>query len=84
MPFNELQTLIIDSVNVCLKGLPENQFSLKGNQPKTILDTDQLMEKLGVTRPTISRWRKEKKIPFIQAGSVIRYDLDKVLEALEK
>ncbi|MCS5491764.1 helix-turn-helix domain-containing protein [Algoriphagus limi] len=50
---------------------------------KTILDTDELGAKLGVTRPTISRWRKENRIPFIQVGSVIRYDLEKVLEALE-
>lgn len=48
----------------------------------TILDTDQLMAKLGVTRPTLSKWRKEKRIPFIQVGSVVRYDLEKVLEAL--
>lgn len=51
--------------------------------PKTILDTDQLMVKLGVTRPTLLKWRKEGRIPFIQVGSVVRYDLDKVLEALE-
>ncbi|MDR7130337.1 excisionase family DNA binding protein [Algoriphagus sp. 4150] len=53
------------------------------NQPKSILDTDQLMAKLGITRPTLSKWRKEGRIPFIQVGSVVRYDLDKVLEALE-
>lgn len=53
------------------------------NQQKTILDTDQLMEKLGVTRPTLSKWRKENRIPFIQVGAVVRYDMDKVLEALE-
>lgn len=54
----------------------------KPNQ-EIILDTDQLMLKLGVTRPTLSKWRKENRIPFIQIGSVVRYDLDKVLEALE-
>lgn len=48
-----------------------------------ILDTDQLMIKLGVTRPTLAKWRREGRIPFIQIGSVVRYDLDKVLEALE-
>ena len=53
------------------------------NKSNNILDTDQLMEKLGVTRPTLSKWRKEGRIPFIQVGSVVRYDLDKVLEALE-
>lgn len=55
----------------------------KQTTEQTILDTDQLMAKLGVTRPTLSRWRKENRIPFIQVGSVVRYDLDKVLEALE-
>ena len=59
------------------------EVSKKENKEKTILDTDQLMAKLGVTRPTLSKWRKEKRIPFIQVGSVVRYDLDKVLEALE-
>ena len=83
MPFNELQTLIIDSVNVCLKNKPEGQNPTQGNQQRTILDTDQLMAKLGVTRPTLSKWRKENRIPFIQVGSVVRYDLDKVLEVLE-
>lgn len=53
------------------------------SRTQTILDTEQLMEKLGVTRPTLSKWRKENRIPYIQIGSVVRYDLDKVLEALE-
>lgn len=57
--------------------------SIISKPSQTILDTDQLMAKLGVTRPTLSRWRKENRIPFIQVGSVVRYDLDKVLEALE-
>jgi|GEM_PF-3307277 len=59
------------------------EASKKDNQQRTILDTDQLMAKLGVTRPTLSKWRKENRIPFIQVGAVVRYDLDKVLEVLE-
>lgn len=61
------------------QGESSNQNSKQG----TILDTDQLMAKLGVTRPTLSKWRKEGRIPFIQVGAVVRYDLDKVLEVLE-
>lgn len=57
--------------------------SPKENKIKNILDTDQLMAKLGVTRQTLSKWRKENRIPFIQVGHVVRYDLDKVLEVLE-
>jgi excisionase family DNA binding protein len=83
MPINDLQTLIIDSVNDCLKNSPDSKFNIPVIKSKTILDTDQLMEKLGVTRPTLSKWRKEGRIPFIQVGAVVRYDLDKVLESLE-
>jgi excisionase family DNA binding protein len=66
------------------------QDQLQGSQmfqqpisKQTIVSTEYLMEKLGVTRPTLSKWRKEGRIPFIQVGSVVRYDLDKVLEVLE-
>lgn len=83
MTFTELQTLIIDSVNVCLKNTPEKHVIGQSHQSKNILDTDQLMAKLGITRPTLSKWRKEGRIPFIKVGAVVRYDLDKVLEALK-
>jgi excisionase family DNA binding protein len=63
--------------------LESGSFENQDSKSKTILDTDQLMAKLGVTRPTLSKWRKENRIPFIQVGAVVRYDLDKVLEALE-
>ncbi|SMD46392.1 DNA binding domain-containing protein, excisionase family [Aquiflexum balticum DSM 16537] len=63
--------------------LNQKDSELMKSKEGLILDTDQLMEKLGVTRPTLSKWRKEGRIPFIQVGSVVRYDLDKVLEVLE-
>jgi len=79
----ELQTLMIDSLNAWSKHSPENRPGVQQKLSQTILDTDELMAKLGVTRPTLSKWRKEGRIPFIQVGAVVRYDLDKVLEALE-
>lgn len=81
-PFAILEAKLanIESLLIDLKH-PEDSNQTKLSQ--TILDTDQLMAKLGVTRPTLSRWRKENRIPFIQVGSVVRYDLEKVLEALE-
>lgn len=63
--------------------LKHPERSASETKTKNILDTDQLMVKLGITRPTLSKWRKEGRIPFIQVGAVVRYDLDKVLEALE-
>lgn len=56
----------------------------KPSKEKTIVDTQQLSEKLNVTVVTVQRWRDRGKIPFFQAGGVIRYDLDAVLEALSK
>lgn len=50
---------------------------------QTIIDGDELIQKLGITRQTLARWRKQNRIPFIQVGGVIRYDLNKVIEALE-
>ncbi|WP_154859236.1 helix-turn-helix transcriptional regulator [Cyclobacterium xiamenense] len=55
----------------------------KEKKERIIVDTDQLLAKLNVTRPTLAKWRKENRIPYIQVGSVVRYDLEKVLEALE-
>ena len=80
MPFHQFKDEIAKLIQVQLEGtqLFQNQILRQ-----TILDTDELMAKLGVTRPTLSKWRKEGRIPFIQVGAVVRYDLDKVLEALE-
>ncbi|WP_353890996.1 helix-turn-helix domain-containing protein [Algoriphagus sediminis] len=80
---SELQALLIDSISHCLKNSDNLEQFKTTSKPKLILTTDQLMLKLGVTRPTLSKWRKEGRIPFIQEGSVVRYDLEKVLEALE-
>lgn len=82
LSLGHLQSLIIDSVNVCLENF--NSGSPVIPKQKTIVDTEQLMERLNVTRPTVQRWRDTGRIPFIQVGNVVRYDLDAVLEALSK
>lgn len=51
--------------------------------PGKPVTTQQLCEFLGVTEPTILRWRKQKKIPFFTIGTAVRFDLDKVIKALE-
>jgi excisionase family DNA binding protein len=81
-PFAILEAKLAN-IEGLLIDLKHPEESVKTNKSKSILDTDQLMAKLGVTRPTLSKWRKENRIPFIQVGAVVRYDLDKVLEALE-
>ena len=38
---------------------------------------------LDLSEPTVIRWRKKGLIPFMQIGSAIRYDVNRVIEALE-
>lgn len=45
--------------------------------------TKELCKFLGVTQPTISRYMKKGVIPYFTIGSAIRFDLDKVIAALE-
>jgi excisionase family DNA binding protein len=49
-------------------------------QPVTVKE---LCSFLGVTEPTIIRWRKKGKIPFMQVGSRVLFQKSVVLKALE-
>ncbi|WP_099367305.1 helix-turn-helix transcriptional regulator [Sphingobacterium sp. 1.A.4] len=49
-----------------------------------IIDTKELLSRLGLSEPTIIRYRQKGTIPYLRIGSAIRYDYQKVLEALEK
>jgi excisionase family DNA binding protein len=76
-----LQELIDSSVRSAFERLNTTSIiPLKNEQPVT---TKQLCEFLGVTEPTIIRWRKKGKIPFLQIGSSIRFNLSAVVSALE-
>ena len=52
--------------------------------PTPSLTTKQLCEFLNVSSPTIIRWKQKGKIPYYNIGSAVRFDLKKVLAALEK
>ena len=49
-----------------------------------IIGTRELMSRLNLSEPTIIRYRKKGKIPFLQVGSAVRYEYEVVLEALRK
>jgi excisionase family DNA binding protein len=53
------------------------------NRSKPISERE-LCKYLGISAPTAIRWRQKGKLPFMQIGSAIRYDLNKVISALEK
>ena len=77
-----LQELIDNSIRSAFEKLDTTSISnqSKNEQPIT---TKQLCEFLGITEPTVIRWRKKGKIPFLQIGSSIRFNLTSVVAALE-
>lgn len=52
-------------------------------QDLEIIDGPTLCERININRQTLGKWRKQNKIPFIQNNGIIRYDYNKVIEALE-
>lgn len=52
-------------------------------QAPVILNSEEICIKLGISVQTMIKWRAKGKVPFFRIGSSIRYDLNKVLEALE-
>lgn len=77
---DDLSSLIRDCVVTAIEGskLNETVFS------NEIIDSKTLMQRLGISEPTLQRWRDKNRIPYIQEDSIIRYNWPKVIEALEK
>ena len=48
-----------------------------------LLDIHQLASALGVGRTTIENWTRSRRIPSIKIRRVLRYELKKVMTALE-
>lgn len=58
----------------------DRQESIINEQP---VNTKEICSFLDVTEPTLIRWRKKGKIPFLQVGSRILYQKSAVIKALE-
>jgi|JI6StandDraft_1071083.scaffolds.fasta_scaffold110499_2 hypothetical protein len=76
----ELQSTINDAILQAYKKL-----SLTNPQQDEveIIDGKELIKRLNISEPTLIRWRKKSKIPFLQLGTSLRYDWRKVLNSLE-
>jgi len=77
IPADELRNIIREEM---ASNMPTFQPQPALEKPKT---QKELCEFLGLSEPTIITWRNKGKIPFMQMGSAIRYDLNAVLKALE-
>ncbi len=57
-------------------GLPDKTHG------RTVRGINNLATELGVSMPTVHKWKKEGKIPFSQVGRIIQFDLDQVHKAI--
>ena len=69
--FNDLKELVLQNRNITPVVSAE------------IIDTKELCKRLDVSEPTIIRWRRQKKVPFIKIDGVIRYNWPEVVKSLE-
>jgi hypothetical protein len=73
------KSLMLEAVEFAVNNIPQKEPTKEAQ----IITGEDLSKKLGVTIQTLIRWRQKGKIPFLQIGNSIRYDLYKVLDSLE-
>ena len=73
---------LLTSIRLLIK----EELGLKFNESETKVEYitgDELCAYIGISKPTLIRYRKKGRIPFIEMGGVLRYDKNKVAKALE-
>jgi len=76
----EFQELLENAVNVAFAKVALLAPNPQNEQP---INTKELINFLDITEPTLIRWRKKGKIPFLKIGSRILYQKSAVLAAIE-
>ena len=76
----EAVAFLLEEVQALKAMLSHKESPVNSTKPVT---TQELCKFLGVSVPTVIRWRKKEVIPFYTIGSAVRYDLQKVVKALE-
>ena len=71
----ELQQLIEDAVYKANCTQPNLEYN--------IITEKELSKRLGISKVTLHKYRKQGKIPFSQVGRTIRYDYKEVMETLK-
>ena len=75
------------SINQLLHDILEKLNKVSANPPPQdieIITQDELCKRLMISKPTLIRWVKKKKIPVIRIGDLVRYNYYKVINALEE
>lgn len=74
LPVEDLQALIIDSVNACL-----NQQSLRFKEQEEILEVDDVCRMFGVSRTSVYQWRRSGKVPSYHRGRRVYFKKSELL-----
>ena len=78
IPLADLKDLITN----CIKSEFENH---KPEPPKddSLITTNEVVKILGVSKPTLHKWKMEGLIPFHRIGTRIRFKKSEVVEAVQ-
>jgi len=71
----ELQQIIEDAVYKATCTQPNLEYN--------IITEKELSKRIGISKVTLHKYRKQGKIPFSQVGRTIRYDYKEVMETLK-
>ena len=71
----ELKQLIEDAVFKATSTQPNLEYN--------IITEKELSERIGISKVTLHKYRKQGKIPFSKVGRTIRYDYKEVMETLK-
>ena len=71
----ELKQLIEDAVFKATCTQPNLEYN--------IITEKELSERIGISKVTLHKYRKQGKIPFSKVGRTIRYDYKEVMETLK-
>ena len=71
----ELQQLIEDAVFKATCTEPNLEYN--------IITEKELSKRIGISKVTLHKYRKEGKIPFSKVGRTIRYDYKEVMETIK-
>lgn len=79
IPVNDLQTLIIDSVNDCLKKANPKLLTDNLSEIPEMLTRREAAKLLSISLGTLDSWAKEGRVTKHRAGGVVRFRKDELL-----